>query len=338
MSKKKNQELIKRESESKKERNKALVRHVKSLYEREVPLMTKKTLQRIEDCSTFLQLVGDYNLENTKLYRSNNCGNRFCPICAGNKAVKDAIGLHMIVRYIHEKLYKEFIFVTLTAPNCELSQLSDTVNQYNRAFNLMMKRKQFRFVKGYARKLEVTYNSDCDSKSYNTFHPHFHVMVAVNRSYFDDSKIYVSRNEWLRNWQEVMEDDSITQVDVRRIKLSDDGIDGSVLELAKYVSKDSDYLYSDDVFAYFYKGLKSKRFYSYGGVFKAARILLKNGDLDNYAPTNDIDWYWLLTQLWQSDSSYSQKLIAISELPKTEIASIMKFIESKDLKQIKSEF
>ena len=51
-----------------------------------------------------------------------------------------------------------------------------------------MGRKEVKsIVKGYIRKLEVTYNSDMSSKSYDTYHPHFHVVIAVNKSYFTRS-------------------------------------------------------------------------------------------------------------------------------------------------------
>ena len=39
-----------------------------------------------------------------------------------------------------------------------------------------------------ARKLEITYNKERDD-----YHPHFHVLITVNKSYFTDKDYYISR-------------------------------------------------------------------------------------------------------------------------------------------------
>src|SRR5699024_6080063 len=60
--------------------------------------------------------------------------------------------------------------------------------------------------------LEVTYNKDRDD-----YHPHFHVVLAVNKSYFTDKNYYINRNRWLELWQQSTKNPLITQVDVRRV-------------------------------------------------------------------------------------------------------------------------
>ncbi|HCU9127027.1 TPA: protein rep, partial [Staphylococcus aureus] len=67
--------------------------------------------------------------------------------------------------------------------------------------------------KGYVRKLEITYNEKRDD-----YHPHFHVLIVVNKSYFTDVKAYLNQKEWLRLWREATGISEITQVDVRRVK------------------------------------------------------------------------------------------------------------------------
>ena len=87
---------------------------------------------------------------------------------------------------------KEFIFLTLTAPNVKGDKLEEEIRKYNKSFDKLMKRNEVKnIVKGYIRKLEVTYNSDMSSKSYDTYHPHFHVVIAVNKTYFKKSDLYI---------------------------------------------------------------------------------------------------------------------------------------------------
>ena len=39
-------------------------------------------------------------------------------------------------------------------------------------------------VIGYFRGLEVTHNLDKNSNDYDTYHPHFNIILMVNKSYF----------------------------------------------------------------------------------------------------------------------------------------------------------
>src|SRR5699024_2158792 len=71
----------------------------------------------IEDCNTFMMFAGDETMTKTKQHKGNSCKNRFCPICAWRKARKDALALSVMMEYIKVEYKKEFIFLTLTAPN-----------------------------------------------------------------------------------------------------------------------------------------------------------------------------------------------------------------------------
>ena len=93
---------------------------------------------------------------------------------------------------------KEIIFLTLTAPNVSAEELNDEIKHYNHSFKKLMERKEVKaIVKGYARKLEITYNEERDD-----YHPHFHVLIAVDKSYFNNNRLYISRDRWLELWQQ----------------------------------------------------------------------------------------------------------------------------------------
>ncbi|MFG5087660.1 protein rep [Campylobacter lari] len=181
-----------------------------------------------KNCNTFLSFVTDKTLEKKKLYKANPCKNRFCPVCAWRKARKDALGLSLMMQYVKQEESKSFIFLTLTTPNVTAEHLEDEIQNYNHAFQKMFKRKKVNSIaKGYVRKLEVTYNAERDD-----YHPHFHVLIAVNRSYFKDTKSYISQKEWLNLWRDVTDMPEITQVQVQKIRQNNNK---ELYEMAKYL-------------------------------------------------------------------------------------------------------
>lgn len=68
----------------------------------------------------------------------------------------------------------ELEFVTLTVPNCYVTQLSVTIDSLLRSFSNIIRvvRERRKIPVNGIRKLEVTYNEVTD-----TFHPHIHVLV-----------------------------------------------------------------------------------------------------------------------------------------------------------------
>ncbi|EFF27283.1 replication protein [Enterococcus faecium E1679] len=237
-------------------------------------------------------MVADKTMEKTKLHRSNNCDNRFCPICAWKKSRKNALKISVLMQYLREEEKKEFVFLTLTAPNVKADELDDEIKHYNKSFQRLMQRKEVKsVVKGYVRKLEVTYNKERDD-----YHPHFHVILAVNKSYFTDTKAYIARDRWLELWQKSTKNNLITQVDVRKVKATDNKKE--VSEIAKYSAKDSDYLEDEKVFDTFYKSLSGKRLIVYSGLFKDASKLYENKELEKYKELDPTQYIYQIFYHW----------------------------------------
>ncbi|WP_321826212.1 protein rep, partial [Clostridium butyricum] len=172
-------------------------------------------------------------------------------------------------------------------------------------------------TKGYIRKLEVTYQKEKFitkelwqkkkayyqkrgleignlEPNYDTYNPHFHVVLAVDKSYFT-SRNYIKQDRWLKLWQEATGDFSITQVDVRKAKINNRK---EIYELAKYSAKDSDYLVSKPVFEIFYKALKGKQTLVFSGLFKDAHKMYKLGELNMYKKQDDIEYTYMLYYNW----------------------------------------
>ena len=293
------------------------------------PLTTKKNTERISECGDFVMFLADMNLENMKLHKSNFCGNRFCPMCSWRTSCKDSLEITILMEHLKKEENKEFIFLTLTTPNVQGDSLKSEIEKYSKAFKLLMQRKEIKNIaKGYIRKLEVTYQKEKYitkelwkrkkkyyknrglvigdlEPNFDTYNPHFHVVVAVNKSYFTQTKQYISQERWLELWQEATGDHSITQVDVRKAKLNDLK---EVYELAKYSAKDSDYLVSPSVFKTFYLALKGKQVLVFGGLFKDAHKLYKLGELDCYKKQDNIEYIYMLYYNWHKKEYEESKV------------------------------
>ena len=135
-----------------------------------------------------------------------------------------------------------------------------------------METKRFKNIcLGYIRKLEVTHNEEA-----NTYHPHFHIIMAVNKSYFT-SRDYLKILDLLELWRKATKDESITQVDLKKVRM---GSIKEVMEIATYTTKMKD-LYSDEeVFIVLYGALKGRQIITYNGIFKDLCKLQEEKKLD----------------------------------------------------------
>jgi len=281
--------------------------------------VSETSWELIKDCNTFMMMVADKSMEKIKQHKGNTCKNRFCPVCAWKKARKDALALGIQMEYIKDEHQKDFIFLTLTTPNVAADQLENEIKTYNHAFQKLMQRQEVdKITKGYVRKLEVTYDQERfitksmykhrkvyyesrglnvgdNNPNYDTYNPHFHVLMAVNKSYFRDTDYYIKHERWLELWQKVTDNPDITQVDVRKVR---ENKKKEVSEIAKYAAKDSDYLVDEDVFEVFYKALKGKRLIVQSGLFKESMKLWKAGKLEKYKELDSTEYVYALLYSW----------------------------------------
>lgn len=236
-------------------------------------------------------MIADASLEKRKLHKAGFCGNRFCPMCAWRQAKKDALKISVMMKYLKTEYQKEFVFLTLTAPNVHANQLSDEITRYNNAFKKLTKRKEIiPVIQGYIRKLEITYNEER-----NDYHPHFHVLIAVNKSYFTD-RTYLKQAKWLELWREVMDDETITQVDIE--KVGNKNGSSAVNEVAKYAAKDSDYLDSKEIFDVFYNALKGRQVLVFNGLFSVVNKAYKRKELDKFKDIDETEYTYMLLYKW----------------------------------------
>lgn len=239
-------------------------------------------------------------------------------MCSWRRSLKVFGQVSKIMDYVEECHNYRYIFLTLTVKNCYGEDLKDTLDLMTSAFNKMNQRKPFkRAVKGYFRSLEVTYNSERfitqemyykkpqyfkslgleigdNNPSFDTYHPHFHMILAVNDSYFNDPKYYLSQESWTNLWKSSLKVDYAPIVDVRRLKKNKGK---EVAEVAKYTVKPDDYLIKNDngdvekditdgVVKTLDNALHRKRLIAFGFIFKDIH---KELNLDDAEDGNLVD-------------------------------------------------
>ncbi len=325
---------------------------VRKLSEYAKGVFTHKTLERVKSCGDFMQHLTNLEMSAKKVHRSNSCGNRFCPLCTWNKAKKDAIMISTIMQAVREDEDQEYIFLTLTAPNVTGDNLKIEIDNFNRAFKKLFDRRTVKkVINGYIRKLEVTYNKERfitkemykkakdyfdklglqvgdNNPNYDTYHPHFHVVMAVNKSYFT-SRDYLKQEKWLEMWRECMDNQNITQVDIRKVRSSEKSENGAILEVAKYSAKSNELYHSKPVFEVFYKALKGRQLITFHGIFKDYVKKYKNGELDKYKKQDENEYTHLLTSVWQT-SKYENMLRELTVEEFEEYNQQAKYIDEDD--------
>lgn len=255
---------------------------------------------RVSSCGTELEFAYEISpdgevSEKGKLHSANFCKDRLCPMCAWRRSYKIFGQVSRIMEHLGDKY--EYLFLTLTVPSVPAESLSGTISRLVKAWANLIRQKPFKTaVRGFFRALEVTRNNDPKSKSYKLYHPHFHVVLAVPKSYWNNC--YITHDEWLAMWRKAYKDDSITQVDIRKAKPknkaesmtaeeSATALASAVAEIAKYAVKDTDYIHegndalTDEIVQTLAGALARRRLTAYGGCFDDAYQKLKLDDAED---------------------------------------------------------
>lgn len=222
-------------------------------------LKLRSKAERVCSCGSTLKFNVCPSGHEKKLSWANFCRVRLCPMCSWRRSLLNAYQLKLVAHHSAQKEKIRWLFLTLTIKNCESNELKTTLDKMMKAWNKLNQYKIFKNnVKGWYRGLEITRNPFD-----GTYHPHYHVLLAVNPSYFKGEN-YIKQLGWVKMWQTSLEVDYVPVVDIRAVKnnaknienekkiLDEKGIefselDGStVAELSKYTTKASDVLIYND--------------------------------------------------------------------------------------------
>jgi len=256
----------------------------------------KGQARRVRMCATMVDWV---LCENGHRYPANAhiCTVRLCPVTAWRRS---RMCFGQIIQVLHVADKQEplrYLFLTLTIRNVEGDKLGDAISEMYKGWNELhhKKRPWFKNVRGYIKNLEITRNMDINDPWYGTYHPHIHVLLAVQPDYF--KKGYISRKEWISAWQICCNLAYDPQVKINAIYNKHDPQDrsagsmlGAAAETAKYSVKDSemttgDIEWDDETILTYIKALNKRRLLEFGGIFKQIHHELhlvdtETGDLD----------------------------------------------------------
>lgn len=306
----------------------------------------KAKAERLRNCGRTLT-YRVYEDGTKQLDTMESCRVRLCPICTWRRSLKIYAQTAEIVTALSHDCDYLYVLLTLTVRSCTGDELSGTLDTMLAAWNRFIGYADVKkAVHGWYRSLEVVhdtypfitpemYHGDADkhirsrrayyekqglkvgdkNPAYDKYHPHFHVLLVVNRSYFT-SRDYISQSAWTQLWQQATRFDYAPRVDVRRVKGNTvDELNSAVCEVAKYAAKDADYIVPDDweltvnTVKVLDAALANRRLVAYGGIMRDYKALLKlddveDGDLihvgDDDAEHDKEEPYRLVSYFWYS--------------------------------------
>jgi len=228
---------------------------------------------RIKGCTGHLGFVwsdpdpetGECHL---KLRSAHFCRVRHCPVCQWRRSLMwQARFLKALPSIEAQHATARWLFLTLTVRNCKITDLRRTIQDMNKAWHRLIKRREFDSnTLGWIRTTEVTRGRD------DSAHPHFHVLMMVKPGYFA-GKNYITQRRWTELWQECARLDYTPIVHVKAVKpkLGLGSIDQlplrrAIAETLKYAVKPSDM--RDDWLIELTRQVYHLRFIASGGVLK----------------------------------------------------------------------
>lgn len=238
---------------------------------------------RIKDCSQLLdfRLVpnsdGAYRL---KLSSARMCHTRTCQVCAWRRSLMyKARAYKALPKFISDYPRTRYAFMTLTCKNCEIDELRNAIKHLNQSFARLTKLKDWPGI-GYIKTVETTRGKDGSSA-----HPHLHVLLALEPSYY--SRHYLSKKRWIELWKQSLRVDYKPILDVQAIKVDDSPV-GLLAEIIKYQAKPSSLTYATkEWFLEYTNQIHGTKAFALGGVFKKYFKELEKEETDEEMIGND---------------------------------------------------
>ena len=225
------------------------VKRIAGNYERTAPTVPplrerfEKRAESLNMCANTL-IFNPVEGGDMKLESAFFCKLPLCPICSWRRSEKIHGQVYRVINHLEEsgEDYR-YIFLTLTIRSVPGEELVDALDNMKNAWNRLVRREAVKKMsKGWIRTLEISYNYKTE-----TFHPHLHVIMAVDSGYLDEKVNYIHQVEWRKLWEEANRIDYDPWVDVRMVRKNTVkkyekeygviGFGGAVAELSKYTVK-----------------------------------------------------------------------------------------------------
>jgi plasmid rolling circle replication initiator protein Rep len=244
-----------------------------------------KKANRVWWCSSTLAFLRNLETNEIVFNGAQFCRERLCPTCQWRKSLKIFHQVSTVMDVTQERQPELVpVFLTLTLRNCIGEELSGTLDMMFQGWYQITKHSKInRIVKGWFRALEVTYNKQAD-----TFHPHIHAILLVDKSYFKkENKDYMHTTDWVKMWRTALKLDYDPSCDIRKVKKGKNGQKHkAVAEVATYTLKEADFLFDDNneltdkLVEVLSSSLRNRRLIAVGGILKKIAKELKADQLD----------------------------------------------------------
>lgn len=226
--------------------------------------------ERMEKCSGVLHFGWETQPETgesrLRLKNAEFCRFRHCSTCAWRRTLAmTARFLEALPGLMRDHPKVRWIFLTLTVPNCPITELASTLSSMNAGWKRLIERREFRPVLGWGRSTEVTR----EAKRNGYAHPHFHCLLMVPPSWFKGAN-YVKHARWVELWRDCMRLDVNPVVDVRVVKGDVTGAAAEVLKTFGYSVKPEQAVDDPEWFLEMIRQVHRKRFFASGGALKPA--------------------------------------------------------------------
>lgn len=247
----------------------------------------ERTAVQVQNCATSLGITDIDGI--ARVVRADFCRERICAVCAWRRQVRFVAQTTPILDYMSEHGY-QFIFATVTVKNVSYNELDKTLSLILKGFaNLRHRAEIKRAWRGIIRSVELTYN-----ENNNTFHPHIHMLIAVDKSYYENS--YISQARLSELWRDCINADYVPVVDIRRVN----DTERAAVESLKYSLKPT---VNPTALSAFYYILKGRRLISFTGIFKTLRTEFKLSDFENILTDDLPQGYKVRYSLYKLDCS-----------------------------------
>jgi len=244
-------------------------------------------------CAEFLHYAVQPGTLEQRLNRANWCGLKSCPVCTWLRSTKLRIRLFQgMPRLLADYPTARFLMLTLTIKNCHFQELRSHVRMMEAGWRRMINTNLFPAI-GFLKALELTrprdyfYHGqyigrfgasnvqrwlehlrklpDWNPRQWRSHyceevHPHFHALLMVNSSYFNEDE-RLDQREWRQLWKRSAQLQYDPVVDIRAVRQLNNG----VLETSKYCLKTNDMI--DTLGCLTIRQLHGLRLTSIGGAF-----------------------------------------------------------------------
>lgn len=228
--------------------------------------------KRVQECCNYLITGKNIQSNNREIIKANSCKHRLCPMCIKTRARNMLFELSAALNNIpveHECLH---LVLTVKNPDTDtVESLQERIKQLNKAYNRLIKQPLFKkWVIGTFKAIEV---KPIDNGKH--YHPHIHCLLVVKKEYVGQYSPYATEyalksKDFALMWQKANRVNYTLNI---KVKYS-----FSIKELAKYVSKPSDYILLDNplitqnIVSTLDKALYHQRLSAYTGILKKSKI------------------------------------------------------------------